>query len=100
VPLPQTTPSVRFPADDDEWRSTYCLRHGGECVYSDEGPTRTPTPSGSEGVADEPWAEDYSGPAPVSLLDATPKDPFVGIDVAVEMPYKSRPLFQLCELLP
>ncbi|KAI1878173.1 hypothetical protein JX265_002541 [Neoarthrinium moseri] len=37
--------------------------------------------------------DDVSSPATSSLIDVTPRDPFVG--TAFEMPYKSRPLFHL-----
>ncbi|KAK9781938.1 hypothetical protein SCAR479_01809 [Seiridium cardinale] len=72
---------------------TYCLRHGGECVYSDGGPARL-GPSSRDPSSEEPHeADDASSTASMSLLDGTPRDPFIG--TAFDMPYKSRPLFQL-----
>jgi hypothetical protein len=45
--------------------------------------------------SEEPQNDDASSTASWSLLDATPRDPFDGL--SIEVPYKSRPLFQLCE---
>lgn len=47
--------------------------------------------------SEEPQNDDASSTASWSLLDATPRDPFDGL--SIEVPYKSRPLFQLCEYL-
>ncbi|KAI0128951.1 hypothetical protein BJ170DRAFT_594775 [Xylariales sp. AK1849] len=71
---------------------TYCLRHGGECYYSEPesaAPT-TPSDTGRDAGSEEPQEAEESS---LTLLDATPKDPFLG--TAFDMPYKSRPLFQL-----
>ncbi|ETS80595.1 hypothetical protein PFICI_08124 [Pestalotiopsis fici W106-1] len=49
-----------------------------------------------EASSEELQNDDASSTASWSLLDATPRDPFEGLPI--EVPYKSRPLFQLCFL--
>ncbi|KAK8125364.1 uncharacterized protein PG998_001123 [Apiospora kogelbergensis] len=69
---------------------TYCLRHGGECGYT-ENPNLTPSCNGGnshDGSQEPEEALSYLG-----LQDVTPKDPFAG--TGIDMPYKSRSLFQL-----
>ncbi|KAI1074493.1 hypothetical protein F5B20DRAFT_437629 [Whalleya microplaca] len=72
---------------------TYCLRHGGECGYpdSDADSTTTDVEHKSGSGSEEP---PESAEPPTSLVDATPKDPFVGT-AAYDMPHRSRSLFQL-----
>ncbi|KAK8082358.1 hypothetical protein PG996_001139 [Apiospora saccharicola] len=62
-------------------RSTYCLRHGGECGFV-ETPTSTPSCNGGsshDGSQEPEDALNYIG-----LQDATPKDPFTG--TGIDMP--------------
>ncbi|KAI1337744.1 hypothetical protein F5Y15DRAFT_142972 [Xylariaceae sp. FL0016] len=73
---------------------TYCLRHGGECGYppdSDGGSTTTEAGRRSVSVSVEPTT-----PAPeprLDMVDPLPTDPFFG--TSLDMPHKSRSLFQL-----
>ncbi|KAK8088800.1 hypothetical protein PG997_003761 [Apiospora hydei] len=71
-------------------RSTYCLRHGGECGYA-ENPNSTSSCTGGSSHDGSQEPEDTLGY--LGLHDATPKDPFAG--TGIDMPYKSRSLFQL-----
>ncbi|KAF3001577.1 hypothetical protein E8E14_001721 [Neopestalotiopsis sp. 37M] len=65
-----------------------------------EDPSDAPGPAMSVASRDvsseEPQNDDASSTASWSLLDATPRDLFDGL--SIEVPYKSRPLFQLCFL--
>ncbi|KAI0167953.1 hypothetical protein BJ166DRAFT_496224 [Pestalotiopsis sp. NC0098] len=69
---------------------TYCLRHGGECVFTDAGPAM---PNSRDVSSEEPQNDDASSTASWGPLDAAPRDPFEGL--TIDMPHKSRPLFQL-----
>ncbi|KAI0180090.1 hypothetical protein GGR52DRAFT_568848 [Hypoxylon sp. FL1284] len=73
---------------------TYCLRHGGECGYPD-GDDGSSTTDASRGSVSRDGSREPHEPAESSLhlVDATPKDPFLG--TSYDMPHKSRSLFQL-----
>ncbi|KAI1212385.1 uncharacterized protein F4807DRAFT_457881 [Annulohypoxylon truncatum] len=69
---------------------TYCLRHGGECGYPDGDAESNTTEAECRSGSREPHesTEPY-----LHLVDATPKDPFLG--TSYDVPHRSRSLFQL-----
>ncbi|KAI4862177.1 hypothetical protein F4820DRAFT_451238 [Hypoxylon rubiginosum] len=73
---------------------TYCLRHGGECGYPDGDDGSNTTEAGRRSGSRDGSREPHESAEPcLRLLDATPKDPFLG--TSYDMPHKSRSLFQL-----
>ncbi|KAH6654629.1 hypothetical protein BKA67DRAFT_285681 [Truncatella angustata] len=71
---------------------TYCLRHGGECIYLD---VEFGIPTNGRDKDSEVFhhVDDRSSPVSLGLSDSTPRNPFVG--TGCDIPFKSRPLFQL-----
>ncbi|KAI1451071.1 hypothetical protein F5Y02DRAFT_14329 [Annulohypoxylon stygium] len=69
---------------------TYCLRHGGECGYPDGDSESNTTEAECRSGSREP--HDSTEPI-LRLVDATPKDPFLG--TSYDVPHRSRSLFQL-----
>ncbi|OTB06783.1 hypothetical protein M426DRAFT_9216 [Hypoxylon sp. CI-4A] len=69
---------------------TYCLRHGGECGYPDGDAGSNVVEVESRSGSREP--HEFTEPC-LCLMDATPKDPFLG--TSYDMASRSRSLFQL-----
>ncbi|RYP21239.1 hypothetical protein DL765_002378 [Monosporascus sp. GIB2] len=72
----------------DMSHSSYCLKHGAECRYSDS--DATPSPIGTPRHAD-PGSDAGEPSAP--LLDPSPKHPFTG--TSFKLPDRSQDLFNL-----
>ncbi|OTA66524.1 hypothetical protein K449DRAFT_430837 [Hypoxylon sp. EC38] len=73
---------------------TYCLRHGGECGYPDADSVSNTTEAGRRSGSRAGSREPHSSSEPcLRLMDASPKDPFLG--TSYDIPHRSRSLFQL-----